>query len=130
MDGYEGLSHVPSRSPIYQRSVGEKDDFLRRIIPLVLADAKFDDLKQKDVYAEHWMTEFKTMDQHLRRLAMQQKLSRVALDDFRRYKEMQKWYLDVNDMLAYVNDVLAPRGFENIVKDDFVALRQMLSRRC
>jgi internalin A len=114
---------------IYQQSVGEKEDFLRRIIPLVLADAKFDDLKQKDAYAEHWMTQFKTMDQYLRRLSMQQKLSRVALDDFRRYKEMQKWYLDVNDMLAYVNDVLTPRGFENIVKYDFARLRQMLSRR-
>jgi hypothetical protein len=32
--------------------------------------------------------------------------------DFRLYKAMQKWYLDVGDILAYVNDVLHPHGFE------------------
>jgi hypothetical protein len=31
-------------------------------------------------------------------------------------------------MLAYVNDVLHPHGFDEIVKDDFAALRQMLQR--
>jgi internalin A len=114
---------------IYQRSVGEKADFLRRIIPLVLADARFDGFKYRDVYAGHWMTEFKTMEQSITKLAAEQQLSRVALDDFRRFKEMQKWYLDVADMLAYINEVLTPRGFDAIVKDDFAKLREMLSRR-
>ena len=41
---------------------------------------------------------------------------------------MQKWYLDVADILAYVSDVLTPHGFDDIVKDDFAALRQMLQR--
>ena len=113
---------------IYQRSVGEKEDFLRRIIPLVLADARFKDFQDRDAYAEHWTTLFKTMDQSLTKLATEQKLSRVAVDDFRRYKAMQKWYLDVGDMLAYVNDVLAPHGFDEIVKDDFAGLRQMLEQ--
>jgi hypothetical protein len=31
-------------------------------------------------------------------------------------------------MLAYVNDVLSPHGFDEILKDDFAALLQML--RC
>jgi internalin A len=114
---------------IYQRSLGEKEDFLRRIIPLVLADARIKEFQDRDAYAEHWTTLFKTMDQSLTKLAREQKLSRVAVDDFRRYKEMQKWYLDVGDMLAYVNDKLSPRGFDEIVKDDFAALRQMLERR-
>jgi internalin A len=113
---------------IYQRSLGEKEDFLRRIVPLTLADAQLDDFKHRDAYAEQWMMQFRTMDEHLCRLAMEQKLSRVALDDFRRYKEMQKWYLDVSDMLAHVNDVLHPHGFEAIVKDDFAVLRQMLQQ--
>jgi internalin A len=114
---------------IYQRSVGEKEDFLRRIIPLVLADARLKEFQDRDAYAEHWTTLFKTMDQSLTKLATEQKLSRVAVDDFRRYKEMQKWYLDVGDMLAYVNDKLVPHGFDEIVKDDFAALRQMLEQR-
>jgi hypothetical protein len=31
-------------------------------------------------------------------------------------------------MLAYVNDKLIPQGFDEIVKDDFAALHQMLER--
>jgi hypothetical protein len=41
---------------------------------------------------------------------------------------MQKWYQDVGEILAYITDVLTPRGFDAIVKDDFAVLRQMLSR--
>jgi hypothetical protein len=41
---------------------------------------------------------------------------------------MRDWANHVSDMLAYVNDVLHPHGFEAIVKNDFAALRQMLQR--
>ena len=69
---------------------------------------------------------FRKMDQFLTKLAKEQKLSRVPIDDFRRYKEMNKWYLDVGEILAHVNDVLTPHGFDEIVKDNFAGLRQML----
>ena len=41
---------------------------------------------------------------------------------------MQDWHNRVGDILAYVNGVLHPHGFEAIEKDDFAALRQMLQR--
>jgi hypothetical protein len=41
---------------------------------------------------------------------------------------MQDWHNRVGDILAYVNDVLHPHGFEAIVKDDFASLRQMLQQ--
>ena len=47
--------------------------------------------------------------------------------DFRIYKSMQEWHNRVSDMLAYINDVLCPHRFDQIVKDDFVALCQMLA---
>jgi internalin A len=111
---------------IYQHSNAQKSEFLRRIIPIVLNDARIGEFQYRDACAEYWMTEFKTMEQDLTRLAVKQKLSRVATDDFRRYKEMQKWYLDVAAMLADLADVLTPGKFDEIVKDDFAALRQML----
>jgi internalin A len=114
---------------IYQRSDGERPEFLRRIIPIVLNDATFNEFQYRDAYADYWMRQFKTMDQSLTKLAAERKLSRVATDDFRRYKEMQKWYLDVAAILLYISDVLTPHGFDQIVKDDFAALRQMLSAR-
>jgi hypothetical protein len=41
---------------------------------------------------------------------------------------MKQWYMHISDMLRHVNDVLNPHGFEEILKDDFAALRQMLHR--
>jgi internalin A len=111
---------------IYQRSHTQKPEFLTRIIPVVLNDARFDEFQYRDAYAEYWTTEFETMEQSLTRLAAEHKLSRVADDDFRHFKEMQKWYLDVADMLAYITDVLTPYGFDEILKDDFAGLRRML----
>ena len=37
---------------------------------------------------------------------MERHLSRIGQADFRLYQETKKWYVDVGDMLAYVNDVL------------------------
>ena len=40
---------------------------------------------------------------------------------------MKRWHSEVGYMLAYINDVLTLHGFDEIVKDDFAALRQMLA---
>jgi internalin A len=105
---------------IYQRSVGEKEDFLRRIIPLRLDDARFGTWRDRLVYTKHWRAEFEEMELHFKDLAEA---------DFRLYKAMQEWHNRIGDMLAYVNDKLHPHGFDEIVKDDFGELRQMLERR-
>jgi internalin A len=105
---------------IYQRSVGEKEDFLRRIIPLRLTDAQISTWRDRVAYAEYWEAEFK---------AMEEKFRHLAESDFRLYKAMQEWHNRIGDMLAFVNDVLVPHGFNEIVKDEFAALRQMLQQR-
>ena len=63
---------------IYQRSVGEKDDFLQRIIPLVLADARFGTPGKRIEYAKYWETEYLKAD-----------LDYLAVEDFARYKAMR-----------------------------------------
>ena len=105
---------------IYQRSVGEKEDFLRRIIPLRLDDARFGTWRDRLIYTKHWRAEFEEMELHFKDLGE---------SDFRLYKSMQEWHNRIGDMLAYVNDVLVPHGFDEIVKDDFARLRQVLQRR-
>ena len=47
--------------------------------------------------------------------------------DFRLYKSMQEWHNRIADILAYINDVLTPHGFDEIVRYGFSALRQMLA---
>jgi len=60
---------------------------------------------------------------------MEKSLPLLGQQDFGLYKSMQDWHNRVGDMLAYANDVLKPRGFEEIVRDDFAALRQMLQSK-
>jgi hypothetical protein len=60
---------------------------------------------------------------------LKHELPNLGPADFRLYKEMQKWYLDVGEILVHVSDVLVPHGFDDIVEDDFASLRQMLSQR-
>jgi hypothetical protein len=62
-------------------------------------------------------SEFQAMEQYIRRL---------GAADFALYKAMQDWHNHVSDILVHVNDVLHPHGFEDILKDDFAALLQML----
>lgn len=122
------LSNKYLRSPycmtelysIYQRSLGEKEDFLNRIVPLVLDDARFGTPEERVEYAKHWEARY---------LKLKSDLDYLAVEDFRLYKSMQKWHLDIGEMLTYVSDVLTPHGFDEIVQDDFAALRQMLQQR-
>lgn len=74
---------------IYQRSVGEKEDFQRRIIPLVLDDARFGTWRDRVTHAEHSEAEFK---------AMEEKFRHLAEADFRLYKAMQEWHNRIGDM--------------------------------
>jgi hypothetical protein len=81
-------------------------------------DAPISGWRDRANYAKHWKTEFAEMEH----------LSDLGVMDFALYKAMQDWHNRVGDILAHVNDMLHPHGFEAIVKDDFGALRQMLQR--
>jgi hypothetical protein len=59
---------------------------------------------------------------------MEQDIPHLGEEGFKLYKAMRRWHNEVGDMLAYVNDKLVPHGLDEIVKDDFASLRQMLER--
>jgi hypothetical protein len=84
----------------------------------VLDDARFGTWRDRLVYTTYWRTEFEEMEKHCKDLGEM---------DFRLYKSMREWHNRIADILAYINDVLAPHGFDDIVKDNFAELRQMLS---
>ena len=61
---------------------------------------------------------------------MKKHLSDLGTADFALYKSMHDWHNHAGDTLAYMNDIVHLHGFDDIVKDDFASLRQMLSERC
>jgi hypothetical protein len=101
----------------YQNARQDKQEFLNRIIPLVLEDARTGTPEERVKHAKHWETRY---------LKLNADLHYLSDEDFGLYRRMKDWYNHVGSMLTYVNEVLHPHGFEDIVKDDFAALRQML----
>jgi len=110
---------------IYQRSLEEKEDFLRRIIPLTLGDVQISTRDDRLAYAQRWKRAFERLDADF---ADPERRQLLGEGDFAEYRAMRQWYMQLSDMLRHINDVLHPRGFEEILKDDFAALRQMLQR--
>src|SRR5208337_3182665 len=104
---------------IYQNARQEKQEFLDRIIPLSLGDAFIGTPEERVERAKHWEARY---------LKLKADLDYLSVEDFRLYRAMQKWQLDIGEILTHVSDVLTPHGFDEIVKDDFAALRQMLQR--
>jgi hypothetical protein len=78
-------------------------------------DARFGAWRDRLAYTTCWHTEFEEMEKHLKDLGEM---------DFRLYKSMQEWHNRIADILAYINDVLCPHGFDDIVKAGFAGLRQ------
>ena len=72
-------------------------------------------------------TFMKTLGQ-ARLVIVEQHFTHLGEEDLKLYKAMRRWHNEVGDMLAYVNDKLHPHGFDEILKDDFAGLRQMLQR--
>ena len=70
---------------IYQRSVGEKEDFLRRIIPLRIGRRTIRHTGRTGRIREALGGKISEVEVDL---------DHLSVEDFRLYKSMQKWHLD------------------------------------
>ena len=105
---------------IYSRSLGEKEDFLKRLIPVNIGDTgRFDDWQTVKEYADHWESVYTKMEPDLKNFGTPQ---------FDLFKRIKRWHAEIGDMLGFIADELHPHDFEAIVKDDFAAVRVMLNR--
>lgn len=102
---------------IYQRALGNKEEFLRRIVTGVLDDARIDGWKDRVYWHKHWK---ETHDE------MYAERDHLGLADEAKRRLIEHWYREVGDMLAYIADTITPRGLDEIVADDFAVIRGML----
>ena len=104
---------------IYWYSRTDKGEFLRRVIPLTLADAAIGTVRERARHALYWESE----REELRPL-----LSRGIFGptDYTAWVRINRWVADVSEMLAHMNDKLHPHGFDAIVADDFIRVREAL----
>jgi hypothetical protein len=93
-----------------------------------VADARTSSLEDRQAYAEYWDQELRKWNQKLAGLSLSEMLARLSSEDWARFKSIQEWYPRVVDMLGFLEDKLKLRGFDEIVRVDFAALRQMLQQ--
>ena len=103
---------------IYENSLRDKEEFLNRIIPVVVEKTlRFDDWRFVKDVVDHWESEFTDMEPHL---------SKLGLPQIERYQLIRQWCGATGNILGFIGDKFHPRGFDEIMKDDFAAVRQML----
>ena len=105
---------------VYDLCGREKVKFLGRVIPLILADVRIDDILDRVAHAKYWKEVFHKIKDSLEYL---------GTEDFARFRAIERWYASIGDILVFVADQLTPRGFDAIAAHDFQAVRELLERK-
>ena len=110
---------------LHQSSLGDKAAMLERIVPIVLGDAKIDDAVARLNVARHWKAERERLE-----LATQG-LNPLAWGDTTRNELLRIHDFEHHsaDMLAWVADVLMPRGAAAVSAGNFQAVVDLLQQR-
>jgi internalin A len=106
---------------IWVQSRNEKQDFLRRIVPVTLADARVGSIRDRVGHARYWKGEVE---------ALKDCVAEMSRDDFQQWRKMNEWAIHVSEILGYLADTLQPFSFEQVAADNFQALRALLEREC
>ncbi|WP_161967152.1 leucine-rich repeat domain-containing protein [Fimbriiglobus ruber] len=107
---------------VYESSGCKLDPFRVRVLPLILDDAKIDDVIDRGRHAQHWSSKAKELgalagDFHL------------ADADYGMGKQMHDWGKWLGDALSTLADPLLPRGWPDIKADGFRKIRGVLEER-
>lgn len=109
---------------LYQRTSGDKAEFLTRIVPLVLEDAPISKTTDRLKHVQHWQAEQKDLNEALKGIEPCNQGDAASelrlISDFCHHTEL---------MLRHASDFLLPRGISDIEKDDFAAVLAALKRQ-
>ena len=109
---------------LYQSSCGEKSDFLKRVVPLVLEDAKLSNTPDRLAHVRFWNTELQGLEDATAGLDPAMWGGAVAdmtmIRDICHHTEL---------MLRHVQDHLMPRGINDIEANDFAAVIEALKAK-
>jgi len=111
------ISCMTELHAIYQRSQGVQDEFLQRVIPVALEDARFSTPEERVSHARYWQD---------RSTELKQNIDLLGPKDLQLLRDMRRWSQEISEMLAFLNDTLAPRRLEEIRQAEFQALRELL----
>jgi internalin A len=109
---------------LYQTSCGEKSDFLNRIVPLVLEDAKLTRTTDRLSHVRYWQQQLQELMDAT--TGIDPSMWGGAGADMAMIREFCH---TVEVMLRHVSDHLMPRGIKDIEKDGFAAVLAALKAK-
>ncbi len=99
---------------IYRNCGSNPDRFLKRVVPLILPDARLGEVSERLSYARHWKDEKGKLEPLIK-----DDPSIVGGEAFAKYRMIQEFSHNVSDVLEYLVDKLVPRDLERMAKDEF-----------
>ena len=103
---------------IYRNCADDPSRFVRRVIPLMLPDALLDTIPQRLARAKYWVEQWKMLTPEI-----EHNFDAVGIEVFKKYRLIAEFARNTSDMLEHLSDILQPRDFEQMAKDEF---RQIL----
>ena len=109
---------------LFNTSLGERNELLRRMVPLVVGDLKCARVRDREPFVTYWEEEYKTVDEILKRRG----LGSVGDADRAEWLAIQDFQHHVSDLLAWVADTLMPQGSELHTKGIDAAIELLQQR--
>jgi internalin A len=91
---------------LFQRSQGDRADLMGRIVAVVPPELKIDRAIGRLTYVRHWRDEYQQLDEAYRELGV----TAMGAADREEWLAIQDFQHRVSDLMAWVADVLMPRG--------------------
>lgn len=91
---------------LHDRSLGERSDFMARIVPLIVGDLSFSRARNRAPYVEYWEGEHAELGALLKRRG----LDTVGTADRNELLAIEDFKQKVSDLLFWLDSALMPRG--------------------
>lgn len=95
---------------LFQRSQGDRADLMGRVVTVILGDLKIDRAIGRLTYVRHWRDEYAALESAYRELGV----TAMGAADREEWRAIQDFQHRVSDLMAWVADVLMPRGAEGL----------------
>jgi hypothetical protein len=109
---------------LWQKHQGDPDALAQHLVPIVLPEVRIGSLRERAVYLKYWAEEAA----ELRTLVRDPKL-RPGRQSWEEVRLVEEFSLHVDDILAFVQDVLMPRSLEAHLDGNFEIVLKVLRRR-
>jgi len=106
---------------IYRNCADKPDKFLRKVIPLILADAKLDRPAQRLQRARYWIDQKTELEQ-----LIPDSMEAVGTALYSKFRLIGEFARNTSDMLELLNDKLMPRDFDRMAAEGFREVRDQI----